>query len=145
MGIHPVQRKTFCDEEFFLGIGVEDHSRQLSVNANDGHLSGYLHLSVHFLYVFARFEFALLETATGVSDVIAKSLLRIIISRQREPIAIHRTDVFQIEGIGESVLRQDENGISSRMRLTENRGQPAARIVDAEIDAAARHGIEDLA
>src|SRR5207245_2734249 len=86
MGIHPIQRKTFLDEEFILGVMVENDFCQEAVDGHDSDLAGDLHAVFHDLHVFAGFYLSRLigealivvEPPLGILEIFTEAALRIV-------------------------------------------------------------------
>jgi hypothetical protein len=150
-GVHPVQRKTFLDVELEARVGVENDFRQQPINGHHCHLSADLEAIVAEANFFARLDLArfvrkpsvMVETLLRVGEVILKNTLDVIRGRRAEFVAVGFTDVLQVIPVCQGILRDGEERVSRPMRLAQRGDESAPRIGAAEVNTAARNGIDD--
>src|ERR1035438_6608243 len=69
IGIHPVERVTFFDENFASGIVVEDFLDEQRVDLHHGNLAAHLDATIHRAHVLAGLELAEFPAACEVGGV----------------------------------------------------------------------------
>ena len=143
--IHPVERETFLDEEFTVGVFVEDDFGQQAVDFHDRNLAADLKLAIRADgNVFTLFELMLLNALLGVFHIVLEAFFRIFIRWRVNLRAIHAVEIFQIGAVGQRILREREKWIAVHMRFLHRRDQEPSWIRAAKINAARRNGINDV-
>ena len=143
--IHPVERKTFLDVKFAVGIFVKNDFDQQPIDFHYGNLPADLNPPIWIQFdIFARLELMVLQPLFRILRVILKTFLRIFIRGHINFATIHRAQVIEICSVCQRVLSQREKWIGVHMGFLHRCDQEPSGIRAAKINASRRNGFNDV-
>ena len=89
MRVHPIEGEALLDEEFVLGVGIENNFGKQAVDGHDGDLAGDRNSATLHMHIFSRFDLlgligelgVMLHPLLGVIHVNLETILRVLFGR----------------------------------------------------------------